>query len=52
MANDKKKVKMAVIVGAAQALKLKARTGMSDDEVIQQLNRDIESIIFNLDTKE
>jgi len=53
MADIKKKLKMALISGAAHALKFKAENKYTnDDEIIQQVSRDSNSILSKLDSGE
>jgi hypothetical protein len=51
MANENKRLKMAVIVGASQALRMRAESNLSDEEVIRQVNREIESIVSKIDSE-
>jgi len=50
MANENKRIKMAVIAGASKALNIKAKERMiSDEEVIQKVNRQMDTIVSNID---
>jgi len=52
MASENKRLKMAVIVGASQALRMRAESNLSDEEVIRQVNREIESIVKKIDSED
>lgn len=53
MADIKKKLKLALISGAAHALKFKNENRhASDDEIIQQVNRESNAIVNKLDSEE
>lgn len=50
MVKDNSKLKMAIIVGAAEALKLKAVSPhVNDSEIIHQVNKRADEIISNID---
>ncbi|MFA5993096.1 MAG: hypothetical protein WC796_05305 [Candidatus Pacearchaeota archaeon] len=50
MAKDDSKLKMAVIVGASEALKQRAREGQkSDGEIISEINKRMDDILSNID---
>ena len=50
--DKKEKLKMAVISGASHALKYKrSNYRASDDEVLQHINREADSIIDKLDSE-
>ncbi len=50
---NEKRIKMALIAGAAHALKYKHKhPNASDEEIIQHVNRDSEEMISKLDTEE
>jgi len=53
MATENKRLKMAVIVGASKALEIKSQERMiSDEEVIRKVNREMNSIVSNIDKEE
>ncbi|HRZ85569.1 MAG TPA: hypothetical protein P5277_02200 [Candidatus Paceibacterota bacterium] len=50
MTKDDSKLKMAIIVGAAEALKIKSQNpNHNDSEVIHQVNKRVDEIIANID---
>lgn len=51
MVNEKKRLKMALIAGAAYALKFKTKhSNSSDKETIQHVSRESNEILKKLDT--
>lgn len=53
MADIKKKLKMALISGAAHALKFKRENPHADDDtIIQQVNRESNAIVSKIDSGE
>ena len=53
MDSEKKRIKMALIVGAAHALKYKhMNPSVSDEEIIQHVSRESSEIVSKVDTEE
>lgn len=53
MIDEKKRLKMALIAGAAHALKYKIKhPSSSDEEIIQYVSRESNEILEKLDTEE
>mgnify|MGYP001578134879 CR=1 FL=1 len=53
MSSEKKRLKMAIIAGAAHTLKYKSKhLNASDEETIQHVSRESNEILEKLDTEE
>jgi hypothetical protein len=53
MADEEKRMKMAIIAGASHALKHKSENPhASDEDAIQHVTREAEDIISHIDTEE
>jgi hypothetical protein len=47
--SDDSRLKMAVIAGAAEAIKAKAHGNKSDDEILRHVTSKVDEIIENID---